>query len=232
MVIDTKPPARNLGRRERKRRETATHLAATAFRLFDALGYEAVTMERIAAEADVAKGTLYNYFPVKETILAHQFREEIAAGMASHHDALARLPGFAAKMRYLLRASAEWNRSRRAYLPHYLRFRMTVTNYGEGRPLREEYQSGTYRILEALFREAQSTGDIRRDLSPQHLAATFEFMLSGEVMRWLNQPSMDLTKHFELALDLLLNGAAAPNPAVRTGARPAAHEAARRRRKR
>ncbi len=227
-MIETEPPNRSLGRRERKRRETANHLAATAFRLFDALGYEAVTMERIAAEADVAKGTLYNYFPVKETILAHQFRGEIATGMASHQDALARLSGFAAKMRYLLRASAEWNRSRRAYLPHYLRFRVTVTNYGEGRPLREEYQSGTYRILEALFREAQSAGDIRRDLSPQHLAATFEFMLSGTVMRWLNQPSLDLAKNFELDLDLLLNGAAAPNPAARTGARTPAREAARR----
>ena len=34
------------------------------------------------AEADVAKATLYKYFPVKEAIIAHCFREEIATGMA------------------------------------------------------------------------------------------------------------------------------------------------------
>ncbi len=219
-MTDTAPPARNAGRRERKRRETANHLAATAFRLFDALGYEAVTMERIAAEADVAKGTLYHYFPVKEAILAHQFREEIAAGMAEHRQALGRQSGFAARMSYLLRASAEWNRSRRAYLPHYLRFRMTVTNYGEGRPLPEEYQSGTYLILEALFLEGQRTGEVHRDLPARQLAATFEFMLFGAVVLWLNQPRMDLARNFELALDLLLHGAAAaPAPAGRSPGR-------------
>ncbi len=217
-MTEPDPPARGPGRRERKRLATARHLATTAFRLFDALGYEAVTMERIAAEADVAKGTLYHHFPVKETILAHQFREEIAAEMASRREALARQPSFAAKMRYLLRASAEWNKSRRAYLPHYLRFRMTVTNYGEGRPLPEAYRSGTYRILEALFLEGQGRGEVRRDLSARQLAATFEFMLSGTVMLWLNQPKADLARQFELTLELLLHGAAAA-PAGRPAGR-------------
>ena len=47
------------GRRERKRSRTLDHLAATAFALFEARGYDAVTMEQVAAEADVASvGTM------------------------------------------------------------------------------------------------------------------------------------------------------------------------------
>ena len=36
---------------------------------FKTRGFEATTMEQIAADADIAKGTLYNYFPVKEAII-------------------------------------------------------------------------------------------------------------------------------------------------------------------
>ena len=213
------------GRRERKRQQMADHLAATAFRLFDASGYEAVTMEQIAAAADVAKGTLYNHFPVKEALVAHQFRHEIATGMEALGNTLGQQPTFAARMHYLLHASAEWNKSRRAYLPYYLRFRWTHMNLGGSRPGPEEHSSGSFQILEVLFRQGQEAGEVRTELSSKQLAATFELMLVGAVMLWLNHPELDLARNFEFALDLLLHGALAP-PARRR------HSGSRQRRKR
>ena len=193
--------------RERKRQQTADHIAATAFRLFEAQGFEPVTMEHIAAEAEVSKGTLYNYFPVKEALLAHQFRVEIATGMAAVGDALRQPTTFSARMTYLLRASAQWNESRRAYLPHYLRFRWTNTNTGA-------YSSGTFRILEALFREGQKAGEVRNDLTSEQLAVTFELMLMGAILLWLDHPGRDLVRDFEAALDLLMHGAASDAAAI------------------
>lgn len=38
-------------------------------RLFSSVGYDAVTMEDIAAKAHVSRATLYNYFPSKESLL-------------------------------------------------------------------------------------------------------------------------------------------------------------------
>lgn len=195
------------GRRQRKRERTADHLAATAMRLFESRGYDAVTMEQIAAEADVAKGTLYNHFPVKEALLAHRFRYEIAAGMAALHGALARQRSFAARLRYLLRASAQWNTSRRIYLPHYLQFRSLLGVRAEGAAQR--YGSGTYRILEGMFQDGQAAGEVRADLAAGALAATFESMLYGAVLLWLNHPDTDLEQHFDVALELLLHGVAA-----------------------
>jgi AcrR family transcriptional regulator len=37
--------------------------------LFRKQGFESTTADQIAEEADVSKGTLYNYFPSKEAIL-------------------------------------------------------------------------------------------------------------------------------------------------------------------
>ncbi|SEL45421.1 TetR/AcrR family transcriptional regulator [Nonomuraea pusilla] len=56
-------------RRERKKRETRDLLIRTAIRLFTEQGYEQTTGAQIAAAADVATKTFFNYFPSKEHVL-------------------------------------------------------------------------------------------------------------------------------------------------------------------
>ena len=56
-------------RRERKKRDTRRRIVQEATRLFSERGFDAPTVDDIAAAADVAKGTIYNYFDSKEAIL-------------------------------------------------------------------------------------------------------------------------------------------------------------------
>ncbi len=202
-------------RRAQKREQAAAHLTATAFRLFETYGYEAVTMERIAAEADVAKATLYKYFPVKEALLGYQFGEEIGAGMAALESSLKQQKTFAARMRILLEQSAKWHSSRRDYLAHYLRFRRSDAAHSPTEAQFNIYSRTTKRNLEALFRAAQQTGEIRKDYPPNRLAWMFEYLLVGAVTAWLNQPRGDLNREFQFALELLLEGIAAPPDSTR-----------------
>jgi AcrR family transcriptional regulator len=204
--------AASTGRRVRKRNDTARHLAATAFALFEAEGFETVTMEQVAATADVAKGTLYNHFPVKEALLAYQFRQEIASGMAALGEELEAQPDFQARMRRLFKASAAWNVSRRAYLPHYLRFRMAEIDPGARRAAGEEHSSGVARILEGLLVAGQRAGEVRAGLDAGQVALTIEFACLGAVTAWLHDPVSDLEAGFGRVLDVLLDGIAAPVP--------------------
>jgi AcrR family transcriptional regulator len=55
--------------RDRKKRRTRESLIATAYRLFDAQGYDRTTTAEIAAAADVSVATLYNHFPTKERLV-------------------------------------------------------------------------------------------------------------------------------------------------------------------
>lgn len=75
------------GRREAKKRETRQRISDVATELFLARGFEAVTLDEIAAAANVSKMTVFNYFPRKEDLMLDRqddlklvfFREAIRA---------------------------------------------------------------------------------------------------------------------------------------------------------
>jgi AcrR family transcriptional regulator len=55
--------------RESKKRETRQRLSNVATELFFARGFDAVTIDEIAAAANVSKMTVFNYFPRKEDLM-------------------------------------------------------------------------------------------------------------------------------------------------------------------
>src|SRR3974377_751098 len=58
-----------LGLRERKKIKTRQAIRREGFRLLDANGYAATTVEQIADAAEVSPSTFFRYFPSKESLL-------------------------------------------------------------------------------------------------------------------------------------------------------------------
>ena len=195
-------------RRTRKRQQTASHLSATAFALFESYGYGAVSMEQIADVADVAKATLYNYFPVKEALIAHRFREDIASGMVERAAAIAACQDFDARMRYLLRESAAWHTARKPYLPHYLRYLTSHACYGDELSGERHSHSDGRQILTVMFETAQQSGEVDTRQPGAQIAWSFEYLLFAAVAAWLADPGTDLTTRFLDAFDLTMHGMA------------------------
>lgn len=183
------------------------HLARTAAALFEAHGYEPVTMEQIAATADVAKGTLYNHFPVKEAVLAHWLHLELATNLAALHAKLETTPGFAKGARLVLDHSAAWCEAHPDYLAPYLRFRFLSIG-AQNSPSRDSEQlSDIADTFGWLIRRAQAAGEIRGDLNAARLAISFHHLYLGAMLRWLAEPRLKLRQEFVAAIDLFLHGA-------------------------
>jgi AcrR family transcriptional regulator len=196
----------DIGRRERKRQRTMDHLADTAWELFEAQGFETVTMEAIAETADVAKGTLYKYFPVKEALLRHRFHSQMAQNVPALLEEMAALPTVADQLRLFLDRNAEWAEVHRDYLPPYLRLRMgeVTVPYDVDAPGR----SGLEAILSGLISSAQESGEFRKDVDTAATTHYLEFLYLAAFMRWLNGAEPDLRREFRSILELFLRGMA------------------------
>jgi AcrR family transcriptional regulator len=62
-------PARQAGLRERKKAKTRASIKEQALRLFREQGYQATTIEQIAAAAEISPATFFRYFPTKEDVV-------------------------------------------------------------------------------------------------------------------------------------------------------------------
>lgn len=72
-----------VGLRERKKARVRETIAATAIRMFLESGFDQVSITDIAQEAEVARRTLFKYFPTKEDLVLQRF--------ADHEDEAARI---------------------------------------------------------------------------------------------------------------------------------------------
>ena len=81
--------------RSRKKAATKHSIQGEALRLFVEKGYEATTVEEIAAAAGVSHMTFFRYFPRKEEVVEYDeydpLLEELIAGRPSHEAPLTAL---------------------------------------------------------------------------------------------------------------------------------------------
>jgi AcrR family transcriptional regulator len=102
-TAEAEPPSPGL--RERKKAQTRELIAATARRLFEERGFDAVTVAEVAREAEVAEKTVFNYFPAKEDLFYSRleaFEEEMLAairGRDTGQSVIAAFRGFVLRRR-------------------------------------------------------------------------------------------------------------------------------------
>jgi AcrR family transcriptional regulator len=198
-------PDAESGRRARKRVQMLDHLTATAMRLFEAHGYDAVTMEQIADAADVAKRTLYNHFPTKDAVLAHWLDAELARDLAHLQADVARRRTFASRLACLLDASAAWCETHPTYLAAYLRHRFV--SFAAADDPGAASSSDIALAWRELAAAGQRAGELGTRFSADQLATWFHYLYLGALMRWLTVPGLSLRAEFAGIARLFVEGA-------------------------
>lgn len=103
------------GLRERKKARTRASIREHALRLFREQGYQATTVEQIAAAAEVSPSTFFRYFPAKEdVILRDDFDDRIFEAFERQPASIAPLTAIRAAIREAVATfdAAEWSEFR------------------------------------------------------------------------------------------------------------------------
>jgi AcrR family transcriptional regulator len=139
-------------------------------RLLAQFGYDAMSMDDIAAEVGIAKGSLYRHFASKEALAAQVMVELL---QRTRHAILSECPEerVVDKLRWLLR----WTLQERlaGAVPH-----LPATNSSLQQALlaHKNYVDALFALSEVLgefIAKAQSDGDLRSDLSPTFVLYSF-----------------------------------------------------------
>ena len=195
-----------MNRRARKKEETRSNIIDCAVDLFKENGFDKTSMEKIADIADVSKGTLYNYFQDKESILIAYFQSSIADYGQEFRIRLKEVHGIQARLNFLLDFIIDHILANDLELGTiYLKFRMRTLL--DNNPFDNPQRSGLENFVLEIMNEAQENKEIRGDIPALVLARNFQFLARSYLIASLyaNEP-MDMSTLRNQLIDIFLNG--------------------------
>ncbi len=200
-----------MGRRERKKLETRRRIFRSAFELFALKGFEGTTVEEIARRADVAKGTVFNYFANKQALLlaAHEawmHRLEEDLGLPESWDGATR-DQLVRILAYLADLSIENREVSRLVIFETMREAYLRLNGAESEGSRDSLRI-LEELVETVIRKGQAGGEIRSGVDPEQAASLVASSAFSTLVRWLVKGGSadDMKAALESKLDLIFCG--------------------------
>lgn len=184
-----------------------TELLIAARRVFGGHGFDAATMEAIAEEAKVAKGTIYLYFPSKQAIYDATFRD----GMDELQRLSAERIAAAGSLKEAIHAFVSARVSFFQGNPDYYRIYITEkTRHLTGQlprknPCRSSLESQT-KDLEEVFARAVASGEVRAVDPVAAATAVFDITRGMIGRRLLSGATTDETTDINFITDLIWSG--------------------------
>jgi AcrR family transcriptional regulator len=192
-----------LSRVERKKEETKNRIVAVAIKLFNEQGVEATTMEQIATEVDIAKGTLYNYFPAKEAIIGEFIQQSFEVENPKTILELQKLPNTKTRMLTIMKMLIEGVRQYKDIFEKFWVYQVQRMISFQA----DEYEKGGIgNLAEAIITFGQKDNEIRKDLPNELLINMFEFVFIEIVKQFYLKPEINISEVIEQCVELYING--------------------------
>jgi AcrR family transcriptional regulator len=153
---------------------------ATAARLFEQRGYDATSIQDIADELGVLKGSLYYYFSSKEELLYQILLDWQAASVPE----LERYSSFEAtppeQVRYMIKGYVKWTIEYRRYVALFEREYRSLSpeHQTELVPVRDQFEA----LLRRLIQNGQDQGLFREEVDVKLTTISIFSMINGVPM--------------------------------------------------
>lgn len=193
------------GRRERRRRETHARIFDAAMRLFAQRGFANTPVEDITEAADVAKGTFFNYFPTKESILESLAERQIGVIKSAEQEARG-ASSVRPVLRKMIHRLAEKPSSSQLLVRSLIG--VALTNNTLSKFLGRMIEMGRDHLANIMQR-GQQLGELRSDFPPLELARIMQHAMFGTNMVWSIAARSDLDEWLDKTFNVFWRGIAA-----------------------
>jgi len=192
-----------IGRRERRSEETRENIFRAALQLFAERGFNATTIEAITEAADVGKGTFFNYFENKESLLVEYGELQMGKVRAFVADGMNSKASLATLMFELAVKMTEEERRRPAL------FQSLITSVFSNETITKRMSAGLSldsQVIGELIALRQQCGEIRSDIAPDAVGQCFQGMLFGSMLIWSLSPDTPLEENLREMTDVFIHG--------------------------
>jgi mycofactocin system transcriptional regulator len=184
--VPAPPAASGAGHPGRRRATSRAELEQVAFTLFAARGFDATTVDEIAAAAGIGRRTFFRYFPSKNDVPWGAFEDELERMRVR----LKACPPEVPLMDAIRIALIDFNHVSPAQVPLHRR-RMQLILRVPALLAHSTLRFAAWRAVVSEF-VAERTGRRPDDLAPQAIAHAVLGVSIAAYERWLDDPAADL----------------------------------------
>ena len=194
--------------REKKKIETKNKIFDVSGRLFKEKGFENTTIDEITKEAEIGKGTFFNYFPTKEALLLYFAEKKDELTYSLIESETAKSIHTKDKIKNLLVFLAEsYERDKeltKLMIFEYIKYkRGTGLKFGEDQSRRNRLS----RILHDFLGNGVKKGEVREGIDVKTAAETLTAVYFQSVMVWLwSESDYSISEDISGKIDLVFEG--------------------------
>ena len=193
-------------------------ILAAAAKVFEASGYAQATIDEVASEAGVAKGSIYNYFQSKQDLFVQVFAESFSV---DEQQVLEKLDRPASTLVKLGAVVDEWSARFEKYSKEgalVLEFWLSAARQGQG------FMTDTFRDMLIRWRkkltdiiaEGVNNGELRSEVDPPIAAASIMATFDGLILQAILGLGLVVNEEFFNRLKMGILYALAANPSAIT----------------
>ncbi|TYR79857.1 TetR/AcrR family transcriptional regulator [Priestia megaterium] len=193
-------------KRELQKEEIKQRIQKVAISLFQKQGYQKTTVSQITAEAGVAKGTFFNYFKTKESVLhclgvyqTEQVSKKVSLLLDTNKPASAII-----KELFLLLAKMN-EHANPQLVRSWFHIAITDNTFHQSETLQIEKMKQQFILV---FETGKQRGELISDVSAEEMASIAILNFFGILLHWCTNPNsrISLEEKTEQAISLLFRG--------------------------
>ncbi len=194
--------------REKKKLETKNRIFEVSGRLFKEKGFENTTIDAITKEVGIAKGTFFNYFPTKESLLLY-FREQkhelvndlLEAERSKNAPSREKIKSF------LVRLAESYEKDKELSKLFILEYKRYVVHSGLKPDDEKSMHNRFNRILYDLLEEGVGNGEIRSSTDLKKAAEMLNVIYLHTLIVWLRSDNdFSFSGDISAKIDILFEG--------------------------